>query len=301
MHSTNNLTVVIALAALFNLACGFSIFPRVVPTHTSLNTKSSHLFYRNENDNNDIILHEKNIAVTAPSPVIPTSFFNNGVLMVDDIAASTATNELLPASRLNDHVAIPVTAHRDETAKPTAAISAADGLASFWGAFGVIYILMKAVVRVAPIAMEPFSNGSASIPLTPFQLGAYISTCLFFAYAEGYKGFQRKFSPLVVARSFTLRPTSSLFKIHHTILAPLYSMGLFYATKKRMIVSWSVSIGVGIIVHAVKKLPYPYRNIVDAGVVVGLSWGAASIAIGYLQTVLNGGIAKADPAMPKRI
>ena len=47
-----------------------------------------------------------------------------------------------------------------------------------------------------------------------------------------------------------------------------------------MIVSWSVSIGVAVIVAAVKRLSYPWRNIVDAGVVVGLSWGAAPRAPG---------------------
>lgn len=81
---------------------------------------------------------------------------------------------------------------------------------------------------------------------------------------EGYKGFQQKFSPLVVKRSFTLGSGSTSFL--HYLLAPLYSMGLFHATKKRMIVSWSVTIGVAAIVAAVKRLPYPYRNIVDAGV-----------------------------------
>ena len=125
---------------------------------------------------------------------------------------------------------------------------------------------------------------------------AYIVTCLWFAYVEGYKGFQLKFSPLVVARSFTLSPSSP---IHHILFAPLYSMGLFHATKKRMIVSWSVSIGVAAIVAAVKRLPYPWRNIVDAGVVVGLSWGSISMFGGYIISLVTG-IAPidVDPALP---
>lgn len=185
-----------------------------------------------------------------------------------------------------------------ETQETATSPSFADSLASFWGSFGVVYILMKAIVRVVPIALEPFSGGEASIPLTPFQSGAYAITCAFFAYAEGYKGFQRKFAPLVVARSFTLRPVS-WSKLHHTVLAPLYSMGLFHATRKRMIVSWSVSLGVGMVVHAVKKLPYPWRNIVDAGVVVGLSWGAASIVLNHAKGMLTRGESVvADPALP---
>ena len=172
-------------------------------------------------------------------------------------------------------------------------------LASLWGASGVAYILIKAIVRVLPIALEPFSKADGIVPLTKFQLSSYILTCLFFAYAEGYKGFQLKFSPLVVARSFTIQPKSS--PIHHLLLAPLYSMGLFHATKKRMIVSWCVTIGVATIVAAVKRMPYPWRNIVDAGVVVGLSWGTISILGGYMISLLTG-IAPigVDPAMPEK-
>ena len=47
-------------------------------------------------------------------------------------------------------------------------------------------------------------------------------------------------------------------------------MGLMHATKKRRIISWSISIGVAFIVAVVKRLPYPWRSIVDAGVVTGL-------------------------------
>ena len=76
-------------------------------------------------------------------------------------------------------------------------------------------------------------------------------------------------------------------------------MGLFHATKKRMIVSWSVSLGVAGIVAAVKKLPYPYRNIVDAGVVVGLTWGCISILAHYVKALVTGRV-PADPALPKK-
>ena len=77
-------------------------------------------------------------------------------------------------------------------------------------------------------------------------------------------------------------------------------MGLFHATKKRMIISWSVSIGVAVIVAAVKRLSYPWRNIVDAGVVVGLTWGMVSMLGGYAISLVTG-IAPidVDPALPK--
>lgn len=170
-------------------------------------------------------------------------------------------------------------------------------VSSLWGSLGVVYILVKAIKRVVPIALEPFRSEGVVAPLTRYQLGAYIVTCLWFAYVEGYKGFQMKFSPLVVSRSFTLQPSTS--PLHHILFAPLYSMGLFHATKKRLIVSWCVSIGVTGIVAAVKRLPYPWRNIVDAGVAVGLSWGTISIMGGYIISLVTG-IAPidVDPALP---
>ena len=127
-------------------------------------------------------------------------------------------------------------------------------------------------------------------------LSIYVATCIWFAYVEGYKGFQTKFSPLVVKRSLTLKPGQS--GIHHILFAPLYSMGLFHATKKRKIVSWSVTIGVAAIVAAVKRLPYPWRNIVDAGVVAGLTWGSLSIIVIYLKAWIMGKTPAIDPALP---
>ena len=133
------------------------------------------------------------------------------------------------------------------------------------------------------------------VSLTLFVCSSYVVTVAWFAYVEGYKGFQTKFSPLVVSRSLTLEP--KLSKIHHILLAPLYSMGLFHAQRKRVIVSWSVTLGVAGIVHAVKKLPYPWRNIVDAGVVAGLTWGCLSIAVQYIKALVVGK-SPADPVLP---
>jgi len=128
---------------------------------------------------------------------------------------------------------------------------------------------------------------------------AYIATCIWFAYVEGYKGFQLKFSPLVVKRSLSLQPGKYGTSWYHFLLAPFYSMGLMHATKKRMIVSWSVTIGVAGIVAAVKRAPYPYRNIVDAGVVAGLTWGSLSILILYLKSFITGSPPAIDAALPE--
>jgi len=172
----------------------------------------------------------------------------------------------------------------------------ANTVASLWAAGGFIMILGKSIKRILPIALEPFNGAAAS--LSTLQLASYVGMCLWFAYVEGYKGFQLKFSPLVVARAQTLKPFEKGSPIIHTILGPFYAMGLFHATKKRKIVSWSVSIGVGFIVAAVKKLPYPWRNIIDAGVIVGLTWGSVSIVAEWVKAVIMGREIKIDPALP---
>lgn len=75
-------------------------------------------------------------------------------------------------------------------------------------------------------------------------------------------------------------------------------MGLFHATKKRMKVSWGVTLGVAAIVALVKKLPYPWRNIVDAGVVAGLSWGSVAILALWVKALYVGKSPDVDPALP---
>lgn len=67
-----------------------------------------------------------------------------------------------------------------------------------------------------------------------------------------------------------------------------YSMGLFGAPRKRMIVSWSITAGVFSLVKVVKLLPYPYRSIIDAGVVFGLSYGTISTLVIMLKALLHG-------------
>ena len=92
------------------------------------------------------------------------------------------------------------------------------------------------------------------------QWAVYGLFAAFMGYAEGYKGFQLKFSPLIVRRAVDLTERRSFLNV---LLAGPYSMGLFGATRKRVVISWSISAGVGVLVALVKRLPYPWRSIVD--------------------------------------
>lgn len=57
--------------------------------------------------------------------------------------------------------------------------------------------------------------------------------------------------------------------------------------------------GVAAIVVAVKKLPYPYRNIIDAGVAAGLTWGSLSILVLYIKSWITGAPPAGDAALPE--
>lgn len=139
-----------------------------------------------------------------------------------------------------------------------------------WGVVQVVSVLANAIKRLLPIALQPLQQNDLSAP----QWALYVAWCAYMMYAEGYKAFQQKFSPMVVDRAYGIVDRANVF---NTLLAGPYAMGLFGAEKKRMIVSWAITAGVFSLVKIVKYLPYPYRSIVDGGVVCGLSYGAVSI------------------------
>ena len=159
-----------------------------------------------------------------------------------------------------------------------------------WGVIQVLSILANAIKRVVPIAIQPILQRD----LQPTQVVIGIIWCVYMLYTEGYKTFQQKFSPLVVKRAFGLSKNPSIMKV---LFAGPYSMGLFGATRKRMIVSWSVTLGVFAIVKIVKKLPYPWRSIVDAGVVLGLTYGALAMCFQTVRAMF-GYIPDVDECLP---
>ena len=178
-------------------------------------------------------------------------------------------------------------------AASTVPVPSAGGLAVGWGVCGFLSILVSAIKRLAPIAVQPLKARD----MTLLQWALYAGMMAFFAYAEGYQAFQKKFSPMVVRRAMTLHESTAT--AIDVALAPFYSMGLFHATRKRKIVSWSMSTGVLVVVSLVKRLPYPWRSIVDAGVCVGLTWGGASVVAIYFQALV-GVPPSVDPEMPPR-
>jgi hypothetical protein len=138
-----------------------------------------------------------------------------------------------------------------------------------WGLTGVLLLLGYAVVRLFPAAMATFDQ-----PLQWYHWVCLIGFIVFMAYSEGYRGFQQAFSPRVAARLQYLYAHPRLW---HVLLSPLFCMGYFDIQRRRRIVIYTFTIGIIAIIVAVKWLSQPWRGIVDAGVVVGLTWGLVTV------------------------
>ncbi len=142
-------------------------------------------------------------------------------------------------------------------------------LAVLWGLGGVCLILAFAIVRLVAISLDSFT----------YQFFWYhwlvlLLNVAFMAYSEGYRGFQKAYSPRLAARIRHLRDHPRFF---HSILAPLFGMGYFYTTRRRLIVSYALTVVIIVLIIIVHQLPQPWRGILDLGVVVGLCWGMISI------------------------
>ena len=146
---------------------------------------------------------------------------------------------------------------------------------AIWGLTGILLLLGSAIYRLTPIAIDAFSYA-----FTWYQWLSLLLILFFMVYAEGYRGFQKGFSPRVAARALYLKNQPCLL---HSLLGPFFCMGFFYASRRRKITSFSVTSGIIVLIILVRFLAQPWRGIIDAGVVVGLAWGLVSLIIFSIQ------------------
>jgi hypothetical protein len=159
-----------------------------------------------------------------------------------------------------------------------------------WAVLGVIAVLVEAVARLLPRALEPILDGSLQTP----GVLAYVAAIVLLAYTEGYRGFQRRFSPRVIVRALVVAQRGGWLLI---ALAPLMAMGLIHANRRRLIGSWVLVLCIVTLIVLVSMLEQPWRGAVDAGVVVGLSWGTVATLVPMVQA-LRGKIPTIDPDLP---
>ncbi len=138
-----------------------------------------------------------------------------------------------------------------------------------WGLGGVLALLVFAIYRLAPLAFE-----LADLRLNLLHWSALIFSVAYMSYAEGYQGFHLGFAPRVVVRAqYLWRNPGPGF----VLLAPLFCMGFVHATRRRKIATFGLTVMIVCFIAIARQLPQPWRGILDAGVVAGLTIGICSI------------------------
>ena len=148
-----------------------------------------------------------------------------------------------------------------------------------WGVLGLTALLAWAIYRVYPFAEE-----AAKMHWQWYETAFFVFWMIFMIYGEGFKGFQKGFSPRVIARAAHLAKHPVGW---HVLLAPLYCMGYIHATKRRRIVALSVTSGIIVLIVAVHWLPQPWRGIIDMGVVAGLIYGVAAMWVFAIHALIG--------------
>ena len=147
-----------------------------------------------------------------------------------------------------------------------------------WGIGGVVLLLLFAIYRLLPLALDLVGTNMSTMHWL-----SLVFSILYMGYAEGYKGFHLAFAPRVIVRANYLKQNP---RLTHVLLAPLFCMGFIYATTRRRLSSIALTCMIIVFIMIARLLPQPWRGILDAGVVVGLSLGIASI-IYFLIALYN--------------
>lgn len=155
MHRPTSFSSLIGVALLSNLASGFSCTASVPPL------PSTSTFLRNSLP-----------PPSSSSSSCPRNPLAKGRNYKDILSTTTSSLNVRGGGGSSA-----LSASTTDTTSTTPAVTGQDlnlttgkVLASLWGSCGVIYILAKAIKRVLPIALEPFSKGEGVVPLTQFQL-----------------------------------------------------------------------------------------------------------------------------------
>ncbi len=158
-----------------------------------------------------------------------------------------------------------------------------------WGLVGVSALLGAAIVRLAPIGWSALSS-----PLSWHHWLVLALWLPLMAFSEGYRGFQKSFSPRVAARAVYLAGNPTALRV---ALAPLFCVGYFQIARRKQIAVISVTLMVIGFIATARALPMPWRGIVDLGVVLGLAWGLTAMLL-FVASALRG---RLDPegALPE--
>ncbi|CBL45603.1 Hypothetical protein HDN1F_20200 [gamma proteobacterium HdN1] len=165
-------------------------------------------------------------------------------------------------------------------------------VAALWGVLGVSALLGSAIYRLYPHVLE-----LADTELHWYHWAALVVNIVVMGYSEGYRGFQKGFSPRVAARARHLNNNAS--RLRHKLLSPLFVIGYIHAPARRRISAIAITSIVVVLVVLVRYLEQPWRGIVDAGVCAGLIWGLASVLWMSYQALTSERF-DANPDLPEK-
>jgi hypothetical protein len=142
---------------------------------------------------------------------------------------------------------------------------------ALWGVAGVLALLGFAVLRLMGRVIDMFGYD-----LRWYHWLTLLLVVFFMAYTEGYRGFQRAFSPRVAARA---KYVYHFPRLLHVLAAPVFCMGYFHIHRRRQIGIFVLTSLIVLIIGLMRFVDQPWQGIVDAGVVVGLTWGIVSVGV----------------------
>ena len=148
-------------------------------------------------------------------------------------------------------------------------------LSVIWAIVVVLGVLLFAVFRLAQ-----HSWVALQMPLGWLEYSVLLINTLFMAYSEGYKGFHLSFAPRFAARVKYVYQQGQGVQLW---LSPLFCFGYFGTTKAKQVVAFALTILLICVIVLMGYMPQPWRGVVDAGVVVGLSIGVLSMLYWLLQ------------------
>ena len=142
---------------------------------------------------------------------------------------------------------------------------------ALWGVGGILALLGFSVVRLMDRVIEMFAH---DLRWYHWVTLALVLICM--AYTEGYRGFQRAFAPRVAARAKYLYHAPRLL---YVLLAPVFCLGYFHIHRRRQIALIVLTGFIVLLIGLLRFVAQPWQGMVDAGVVVGLTWGGVSIGV----------------------
>ena len=172
-------------------------------------------------------------------------------------------------------------------ARPSPKLSPAGAFALAWGVGGFVLLLGFALWRLTPLALESFDH-----PWGWPHVIVFILNLVAMAWFEGYRGFQKAYSPRFAARCRLWAETANWPR---ALIAPLVCMGFLHAPRRRIVATWALTVGIVLIVLLYRELPQPWRGILDAGVVLGLAWGLAATLVHVILVARDG--PRVDPEL----